>query len=139
MSLPRPVRMKTRHDFEAVRLHGESVGGRLLAIGRLVRTDATRVQIGVIVPKALGSAPVRNRLKRRLREIIRHALPVIEAGNPAPVSLVTIARRGSVPVGFCDLHAEWHRLARKLGVWPRDTPSPATPATVVPPTHRRVP
>jgi ribonuclease P protein component len=126
MSLPRPVRMTRRRDFEAVRLRGVSVGGRLMALGRL-DTATAKSKAGVIVPKALGTAPVRNRLKRQLREIIRHALPVIESASATPPVFVTIARRGSVHATFAELHDEWHRLARKAGLWPAGRPAPPSP------------
>lgn len=131
MSLPRPVRMKRRRDFEAVRLRGSSVGGRLLAVGTLTGESTVAPKVGVIVPKALGSAPVRNRLKRRLREIIRGALPVMEAAAAQPPVFVTIARRASVQAEFAELHAEWFRLARKAGLWPASQP--------VPPVHSMTP
>ena len=129
MSLPRPVRMTRRRDYEAVRLRGASVGGRLMALGRLDDPSATKPKAGVIVPKALGCAPVRNRLKRQLREIIRQALPMLESASSRPPVFVTIARRASVQASFAELRAEWHRLARKAGLWPdaRDT-APSRPS-----------
>lgn len=133
MSLPRPVRMTRRRDFEAVRLRGSSVGGRLMALGLLVDDVAGRSKAGVIVPKALGSAPVRNRLKRRLREIIRHALPVIETSASQPPVFVTIARRASVQATFAELHAEWYRLARKAGLWPSGQTIPPVFSSLPPP------
>ena len=84
---------------------------------------------GVIVPKALGCAPVRNRLKRCLREIIREALPTMEREAARP-AFVTIARRASTGADFASLRAEWHRLARKAGLCPpravRSAPSSST-------------
>jgi ribonuclease P protein component len=125
MSLPRPVRMTHRRDFEAVRLHGSSVGSRLLALGRLDVPATAKPKAGVIVPKALGVAPVRNRLKRQLREIIREALPVLESASAHPPVFVTIARRASVHAGFDELRTEWFRLARKVGLWPASVTLPA--------------
>jgi len=118
--------MTRRREFEAVRLHGSSAGGRHLAIGLLAHPDALKPKAGVIVPKALGCAPVRNQLKRRLREIIRLALPALE-GIPSRPAFVTIARRASVNADFATLSAEWHRLARKAGLWPPTTNRPAEP------------
>lgn len=154
MSLPRPVRMTRRREFEAVRLRGSSVGGKLLAIGFLeqpelghqpeavVQPKAVKLMAGVIVPKAIGCAPVRNRLKRCLREIIREALPTLERETARP-AFVTIARRASVGADFASLRAEWHRLARKVGLCPpravRSTPpsmAPSVTAAMATPTAK---
>lgn len=132
MSLPRPLRMTRRREFEAVRTHGTSAGGRLLAVSVLNQPDAVRSTFGVIVPKALGSAPTRNRIKRRLRAIIQQALPILEK-QPGPAhACVTIARRASAGASFADLHREWHRLARRAGLWPSEHPVP--PVTGAAPT-----
>jgi ribonuclease P protein component len=143
MSLPRPVRMTRRREFEAVRLRGSSVGGKLLAIGFLEQSEAVnqpmainqpmavKLMAGVIVPKAIGCAPVRNRLKRCLREIIREALPTLE-GEIARPAFVTIARRASVGADFASLRAEWHRLARKVGLCPPRTVRSAPPSMAAP-------
>lgn len=151
MSLPRPVRMTRRREFEAVRLRGSSVGGKLLAIGFLEQPEAghhpeavkqpravnqtkavnqpkaVKLMAGVIVPKAIGCAPVRNRLKRCLREIIREALPTLEEATARP-AFVTIARRASTGADFASLRAEWHRLARKVGLCPPRTVRSAPPS-----------
>ncbi len=149
MSLPRPVRMTRRREFEAVRLRGSSVGGKLLAIGFLeqplvvnqaeavIQPKAVKLMAGVIVPKALGCAPVRNRLKRCLREIIREALPTMEREAARP-AFVTIARRASTGADFASLRAEWHRLARKAGLCPPRTVRSAPPSSTAPITAANV-
>ena len=92
---------------------------------------------GVIVPKALGCAPVRNRLKRCLREIIREALPTLE-GEIARPAFVTIARRASTSADFASLRAEWHRLARKVGLCPPRTARSAPSSSTAPITAANV-
>ncbi len=142
MSLPRPLRLTRRRDYEAVRLRGASTGGRLLGMGILKEVPPEKAlpdqhaapptaaprpkpRLGVIVPKALGPAPMRNRIKRRLREILREVMDDVP-----PYFIVTIARRGAVGADFADLRAEWRRLARRLGVLAPPPPKP-------PPVSRR--
>jgi ribonuclease P protein component len=67
---------------------------------------------GFIVPKALGNAVARNRLRRRLREIVKAAAPALRSH----VRIVTLARRGSPSLEFGALKDEWLRLARRAGV-----------------------
>ena len=61
---------------------------RLLEL-RFIHTTRPRVRVGVIVPRFSNSAVDRNRVKRRLREIIRSEL------LRAPVSAMDIAVRAS--------------------------------------------
>lgn len=51
-----------------------------------LRSQTTGPRIGLTVPKALGKAVDRNRMKRRLRELVREALPLL-AGIPVDVIL----------------------------------------------------
>ncbi len=51
-----------------------------------LRSETAGPRIGLTVPKALGNAVARNRIKRRLREIVRGALPLLR-GLPLDVVL----------------------------------------------------
>ncbi len=53
--------------------HGMRVSGPLFAAFLLSREDADRAsaRLGLTVPKALGKAVIRNRIKRRFREVFR--------------------------------------------------------------------
>jgi ribonuclease P protein component len=112
MSLPRPLRLTSRREFESVRTRGRSQKGRWLTLGVLEAPDLDAFKAGLIVPKVLGNAVLRNRTKRRLREIIRrNALSI----RPH-LRIVTIVRRGSVQAEFAALEKEWLELAGKARV-----------------------
>jgi ribonuclease P protein component len=65
---------------------------------------------GITVTKKIGNAVVRNRIKRRFRELLRAALP--EYGLPDH-DHVLIAREGGIEREFAKLEAELHEaLAR---------------------------
>jgi ribonuclease P protein component len=58
--------------------------------------------VGIVVPRHSQSAVARNRLRRRLREILRrHALSRLPA-----IDVVIRARRGAYAASFAVLHAE---------------------------------
>ena len=69
-------RLTRSADFKALRRGQKFEGefGRMRAIARPPgATSRCGLRIGLIVPRKLGNAPQRNRIKRRLREGIRRA------------------------------------------------------------------
>jgi ribonuclease P protein component len=74
-------RLTRSHDFDAVYRRGRSVSTRFLVLYWFAREDASdEPRLGLAVPRRVGSAVVRNRVKRRLREVWRSRLESIPAG-----------------------------------------------------------
>jgi ribonuclease P protein component len=71
----RRYRLSRSRDFDAVYRHGRSVSTRFLVLYSFTRDEPDGPRLGLAVPKATGSAVVRNRIKRRLREIWRARIP----------------------------------------------------------------
>ena len=67
------------------------------------RSETRGPRIGLTVPKALGNAVVRNRIKRRLREIVRGALPLLGA---LPVDIVLHPKRTVLDADLAVLQRE---------------------------------
>ena len=69
-------------------------------------------RIGIITSRRVGGAVERNRVRRRLREIVRaeyaHLLP--------GAWLVIVARHRAVKADFAELREEWRRLARRADI-----------------------
>jgi ribonuclease P protein component len=112
--------MTRRRDYELVRTQGRSSGGRILALGILRQPSLDGPKAGIIVPKALGAAVTRNRIKRRLREIVRQAIDELAPDQ----FLVVVARRGAVTADFPALAAEWAALVRRAGAFKRTPTMP---------------
>ncbi len=84
-----------------------------MTLGVLGKAPVTEVtKVGLITSRRVGGAVERNRVRRRLREILRLNRPRWNAG----VWMVVIARRAAVDASFDELHAEWLRLAKRSGV-----------------------
>ncbi len=66
------------------------------------RSDTPGPRIGLTVPKALGKAVDRNRIKRRMREAVRAALPLLTS----PVDVVLHPRRSVIDLDFAQLKRE---------------------------------
>jgi ribonuclease P protein component len=66
----RRYRLSRSRDFDAVYRQGRSVSTRFLTLHWFPREDDPDgvPRLGLAVPKAVGSAVVRNRVKRQLRE-----------------------------------------------------------------------
>jgi len=67
---PRAARLRQRRDFARVFRAGRAVARPEFVLHALAVPDAGR-RLGVVCGRRVGSAVVRNRLRRRLREIFR--------------------------------------------------------------------
>jgi ribonuclease P protein component len=80
----------------------------------------SRSRFGISVKKALGGAVVRNRIRRRIREILRRNKSEIPTGW----DMVMHPRRSVMSADFAALQAELVSLLRSI---PRTANSPGTP------------
>jgi ribonuclease P protein component len=85
-------RLSRSRDFDAVYRHGRSASTRFLVLYWFPRDDDAEGEprLGLAVPKAAGKAVVRNKIKRRLREVWRERLERVPRGR----DYVLIARPG---------------------------------------------
>ena len=89
--MQRRHRLSRSRDFDAVYRHGRSVSTRFLVLYWFPREDADgEPRLGLAVPKAVGSAVVRNKMKRRLRETFQSRLPEL----PQDQDYVLVVRPG---------------------------------------------
>ncbi len=105
-------RLKRSRDFDRVRLEGRTFRGGLLTLGVLEVEEETGFRVGFVTSRRIGGAVVRNRTRRRLREIVRrdqHALG-------KRIWLVVIARPAAAQAEFAALEKEWRRLAQRASV-----------------------
>jgi ribonuclease P protein component len=111
-TFPKSRRLIQSAEFEHVKKNGCVHRGRLLLIGVVSSNDAGPFRAGFITSRALGSAVVRNRVRRYLREIVRkHQREIVDG-----LWIVTIARVSAARVTYEQLEAEWLRLARRASI-----------------------
>lgn len=107
--LPGKSRLKKKADFAEVQGNGRRIPSAhfLLIISR--QTTKTS-RLGLVVTKKLDKrAVVRNKIKRRLRDIVRHLLPEFVAQR----DFVIIARQGVTELSFDEFKLEITALLRK--------------------------
>ena len=106
-----PKRLLKRAEFLAVR-RGEKRRGRLLLVEVLDRGDSEAPRVGYTVTKKVGNAVERNRVRRRLREMVRlRAAPAAEAGR----DYVLIGRRTALKAPFERMVAEFAGALKRVG------------------------
>jgi ribonuclease P protein component len=76
-------RLSRSKDFDTVYRRGRSVSSRYLVLHWFDREDDADgdPRLGLAVPRSVGSAVARNRVKRLLREAWRELLPSVPAGQ----------------------------------------------------------
>lgn len=80
--LPAAARMRRKSDFAAALRSGSRAGRPLVSAHLLVRRDdAAPPLVGFVVSKKVGSAVVRNRVRRRLRHLVRGYLGSLPGGS----------------------------------------------------------
>jgi len=86
-------------EFRLVYDHGFRVSGPLFAAFCMARPNATGPRLGLTVPRAVGGAVKRNRIKRRLREAFR--LHRVELGGQWDI--VLNPRKAAFDAGFDEI------------------------------------
>jgi len=97
-----------------VREGGKVAQGRLLRLALFCPTDDGIARVGIITSKRVGGAVVRNKVRRRLRELVRHS----RAHFPQGSLIVVIAKPAAAAASFEELRGEWLLLARRLSIFP---------------------
>ncbi len=109
--MKKTVALKENHLFRRLYSKGQSAVSPYLAI-YVRRTGRKENRLGLTVSTKLGHAVVRNRVRRRLREIYRLHEDQIAAG----VDLVVVARVRAAHATYWQLDESFVRLCAKLGV-----------------------
>ena len=82
--MQRRNRLSRSRDFDAVYRQGRSTSTRFLVLYWFPRpddADAAEPRLGLAVPKAVGGAVVRNRVKRQLRETWQELAATAKPGH----------------------------------------------------------
>lgn len=111
---PPAARLASHVEFQAVQRRGRRVAARYVTlIGRPNDRECDR--LGIVASRKVGGAVVRNRAKRRLREIFRHEQPDRAArSGRRPFDVVVIVRRELADAPFAAVSADVQGALRKL-------------------------
>jgi ribonuclease P protein component len=114
--LPQQSRIRRPEDFRRVLRTGRRAGGSVVAGHLLLVSSEGPVRsgdpakVGFVVSRAVGSAVVRNRVKRRLRELMRGRI----ARLPGGCLLVVRAHPAAAGASQADLAADLDLVLGRL-------------------------
>ena len=107
--MKRETTLKMNYEFRRVYNKGKSgVSPFLVVYARPNRSGRNR--LGVTVGAKLGKAVVRNRARRRLREVYRLSLPELKKGY----DVVLVARARTAQAPWQELVRAYRRICEKL-------------------------
>ena len=113
MRLPRAARLTKSVEFRRVRREGRSWPGRHVTLAVLFDAETGMSRIGIITTRQIGGAVVRNRVRRRLRDIVRLTRQRLKVG----CWIVLLAKRSAASVTSDRLRDDWEQLAQRAGIW----------------------
>ena len=98
--------VRKRTDFELIYKTGIKRSGRLMTLFALEREGGI-ARLGIAATRKMGAAVERNRAKRLVREVFRHAKP------HGAVDVVVVPRRDILDASFARVQAEFSNLLKK--------------------------
>ena len=104
------ISLKLNHIFRRLYSTQGQANGYLVLYARPNHSGQNRV--GITASKKLGKAVIRNRVRRRLREVYR----LNEAAFQPGWDIVVVARSKTVDAPFDKLVASYLALAKKAGI-----------------------
>ena len=114
LTFPQSSRILRSADFRTVYDNGIRLSTPVFAAFCLARTGAGErgsARLGLTVPRAIGGAVVRNRIKRRLRDVFRRN----RAKMGAQWDIVLNPRRAALTAPFPEIERAFERLIEKCG------------------------
>ena len=104
-------RLRKRYQFSYVYKYGEHISGYYTVL-YFTPSKTKNIKIGLAVTKKVGHAVVRNKIRRRLREIIKKQLPNLKQNY----NIIVVAKDNIPNAKFDELLAEFKKLTKKANL-----------------------
>lgn len=99
LKLQRQYRLAKREDFSKVYRLGKSAANSQFVVYAMTNSRTEKIRVGVSASKKLGGAVVRNRLRRMIKEIVRHHVDRLVPGH----DLIVIVRKPAVGLAYKEM------------------------------------
>lgn len=114
--LPKISRLTKRGSFTYVYNKGERKNAGLIT---LTFIKSQTLKIGFSVPNKVGNAVVRNKIKRRLRAVLREFLPIL-----LPAQAVFAAKIGADKLSYNEIRESVYKLISNAKLIKTDSKNP---------------
>ncbi len=111
-SFPKSQRLTKASEYERVRRDGFTRRGKLLMLNVVAVENSGACRTGFIASRRVGGAVARNRVRRRLREIVRQHQHEFREG----FWIVLVARYDAAEASYHALEHELLRLAKRASI-----------------------
>ncbi|MFD2672214.1 ribonuclease P protein component [Marinicrinis sediminis] len=111
--MQKKYRLAKREHFSQVFRFGQSVANYQFVLYSRKNANIEEFRLGVSVSKKLGNAVVRNKLRRRMKEIVRHHREQIAGGY----DLILIARKPVADMTYQQMEKSVLHIIRKASLW----------------------
>ena len=106
-------RLAKKEDFNKVYRQGKSMGNRQFVVYYISNAAVDHFRLGVSVSKKIGNAVVRNRIRRMLKEIVRHHAAHISVHS----DMILIARKPSVEMEYLEMEKSVLHILKKTALY----------------------
>jgi ribonuclease P protein component len=110
-SFSRDDRLRKRREFEECYASGVRVSGRFLQLFVKWKSAPGVARLGISIPRRAGKAVIRNRLRRRIREIFRRNRALI---GEASLDLVIQCRPQAASASFPQLLEDYSNSVARV-------------------------
>jgi ribonuclease P protein component len=111
LRFPKTARLTESSEYARVKREGRAFHGKYMVLGVFRGKASTR--FGLIASRRVGNAVMRNRLRRRLREIVRVSQPMILPG----LWIVLVLRPAAGRVNVDALRSEYLALGARATIF----------------------
>ncbi|MDN3445234.1 ribonuclease P protein component [Microbacterium sp. APC 3901] len=108
--LARPFRVTRGSDYRLVVRRGSRCGGAKVVTSMLATGESRAARFGFIISKQVGTAVVRNTVRRRLKAVCADALARVPEGT----DVVIRALPASATASYAELSADVNRCLERL-------------------------
>ena len=102
LRFPKSARLARAGEFALLKRAGTSFHGKLVVLSALKAEPERETRIGLITSRRVGGAVLRNRVRRRLREILRSVRPQLQSGW----HIVIVARAAAAKAEFAAIRSD---------------------------------